>query len=1108
MKRARIIVNNPDELKNRFELEKNPSVKIKLLFLNFVAQSAFDFEKMCKLCGVAISTGYQLVRDWNETGYESVKEKDNKGGRPPKLSEEDLHKLKSYLEEKESWKTKEVKNLINERFGVDLSEDQVARILNQKLRVHISKNTQGDAIIINDLNDIITAWSPGAEKMFGWKAQEAIGKKALELIVPQDVSLERDLIIGTALKGRSITGIDTVRLYRDGTRINVSISVFPLRDTKQNIIGISYILRDITARKRAEEVLQREHDQLNIWVQELTSELSNVSKNLQAEIIGHKQANETVETTLKLWQDTFNAISDGVWILDREGHIILSNGVYERLLGINIEDVTGMHCHKIAHCSFGLNEECPLKRMLKTGTREYAECEDKGLDRWFQITVDPICNRSGEIISAVHIKSDITERKRAEEALLRMREELEIRVKERTAELARTNEALKTEIKERKEIEGTLRRSEEKFRNIVEQSVDGIVVTDEQGTIIEWNRGEERIIGVSRADTVGRPIWDIQFQMAPEEKKNPEQYERLKANMLELIKTGKSHLLNRLAETDIQFPDGMRRSVQVQVFPIKTDRGFMLGSISRDITERKRAEQERERLLNDISNQQQHAEKLANLLKKERDTLNIIMEYTETQLAYLDSRFNFIRVNSAYAKGSGFTRDGLLGSNLFQLFPNLENQGIFEKVRDTGEPVEFKAKPYEFQDQPWRGTTYLDWTLTPVKDQGGRIDRLVLSLTDVTERIRAEKAIEKALAYSESIVDTVPEPLLIVDKNLKVKMANRAFYQNFRVSIEDTREKSLFELGNGQWDIPELRMLLEDIIMKNNRIQNFEVDHDFPNIGRKTMLLNAREFYQDGAEMVLLSIEDITERKKIEEIRLENERLIFANKARSEFLAIMSHELRTPLTSIIGYSIILNEKTQGELNEKQDFYVQSVLKSSEHLLSLINSILDMAKIEAGKLEMIIEDVSVPDMINETFYLMKEIAANHNIVLENELDPALEIIKADRQKLKQILFNLLSNAVKFSKENGGIITMRTRRDGNVARISISDTGIGIMDEDIPRLFHKFEQLDSGISRKYEGTGLGLAITKQLVELHGGKIWVESRYGEGSTFLFTIPITGIY
>ncbi|MCZ7361853.1 MAG: ATP-binding protein [Candidatus Methanoperedens sp.] len=378
----------------------------------------------------------------------------------------------------------------------------------------------------------------------------------------------------------------------------------------------------------------------------------------------------------------------------------------------------------------------------------------------------------------------------------------------------------------------------------------------------------------------------------------------------------------------------------------------------------------------------------------------------------------------------------------------------------------------------------------------------------MTERIRAEKAIEKALAYSESIVDTVPEPLLIVDKNLKVKMANRAFYQNFRVSIEDTREKSLYELGNGQWDIPELRMLLEDIIMKNNRIQNFEVEHDFPNIGRKTMLLNAREFYQDGAEMVLLSIEDITERKKIEEIRLENERLIFANKARSEFLAIMSHELRTPLTSIIGYSIILNEKTQGELNEKQDFYVQSVLKSSEHLLSLINSILDMAKIEAGKLEMIIEDVSVPDMINETFYLMKEIAANHNIVIEKELDPALEIIKADRQKLKQILFNLLSNAVKFSKENGGIITIRTRRDGNVARISISDTGIGIMDEDIPRLFHKFEQLDSGISRKYEGTGLGLAITKQLVELHGGKIWVESRYGEGSTFLFTIPITGIY
>ncbi len=924
-----------------------------------------------------------MIREWNEKGYETVKDKENKGGRPPKLSDEELLALKRYLKEKESWKTKEVRGLINERFDVDLSEDQVARILKQKLRANFSVNPDNgaddkhsdfndnanDSIIINDLDDIVTSWSPGAEKMFGWTAVEAIGKKAAELIVPTEFSHEMDLITSTALAGRSIRGIDTVLMRSDRNRMNVSMAVFPLRDTRQNIIGLSYIIRDNTGHKRAEEVLLREHDKLNTWVQELTSELSSVSKTLRAEITGHEHAKETVKTTLRFWQDTFNAISDGVWILDREGHIILSNRVYERLLGRDEKDVTGLHCHKIAHCVSDFIEKCPFKRMLNTGTHEHEEYEDKERGLWFQITVDPIRDRSGAIISAVHIASDITERKRYEETLLRMQEELEIRVNERTTELARANQALQAQIAERLQIEEALRES------------------------------------------------------------------------------GK-----------------------------------------------------------DIRNQQQHTEKLAGLLKKERDILNIIMENTETQLAYLDSKFNFIRVNSAYARGSGFTKNGLSGRNHFQLFPNAENQAIFEQVIETGKPVEFKAKPFEFADQPWRGTTYLDLTLTPVKDSEGRVDRLVLSLADVTERIRNEQVIEKALAYAESIVDTVPEPLLILDMHLRVKTANHAFYRTFKVSIEDTRDKSLYELGDRQWDIPELRNLMEDIIPRNNSVLDFEVEHEFPGIGQKTMLLNARRFYQEGTQMILLSIEDITDRKKIEEMRLERESLIFANKARSEFLAIMGHELRTPLTSVIGYSIILKEMAHGKLNDKQQLYMENILKSSEHLLSLINSILDLAKIEAGKLEMMIEDVRVPDTIDETINLMKEKAAIRNIILEREFDPALEVIKADGQKLRQILFNLLSNAVKFSKDNGGIITIRTRKEDGFAKFSVSDRGIGIREEDVPRLFHKFEQLDSGTSRKYEGTGLGLAITKQLVELHGGKIRVESRYGEGSTFTFTLPMMG--
>jgi len=257
-----------------------------------------------------------------------------------------------------------------------------------------------------------------------------------------------------------------------------------------------------------------------------------------------------------------------------------------------------------------------------------------------------------------------------------------------------------------------------------------------------------------------------------------------------------------------------------------------------------------------------------------------------------------------------------------------------------------------------------------------------------------------------------------------------------------------------------------------------------------------------GAAIVIST--DITLRKKSEEIHIENERLAFANKAKSEFLANMSHELRTPLNSIIGFTELMRQKMAGDLNVKQERYVENVLNSSKFLLNLINDILDLSKVEAGKIELIIERMSVPVVISETMTLLKERASKNNVTLKKELDPELDFIDADKQRIKQILFNLLNNAIKFSKTEGGTVCVRTKMDGASARISVSDTGIGIKEEDMDRLFQTFEQLDSGITKNYGGTGLGLAISKKLVELQGGTIAVESRYGEGSTFTFTLPI----
>ena len=257
---------------------------------------------------------------------------------------------------------------------------------------------------------------------------------------------------------------------------------------------------------------------------------------------------------------------------------------------------------------------------------------------------------------------------------------------------------------------------------------------------------------------------------------------------------------------------------------------------------------------------------------------------------------------------------------------------------------------------------------------------------------------------------------------------------------------------------------------------------------------------QTFSDQAVIAIENV---RLFNEIQEKSRQLEIANRHKSEFLANMSHELRTPLNAIIGFSEVLDERYFGELNEKQGEYVKDIHSSGRHLLQLINDILDLSKIEAGRMELEVGDFDLPASLQNALTLVRERAQRHSIELGLKVDPALGTFRADERKFKQIMLNLLSNAVKFTPE-GGKVSVAAKLNGSAIEVSVSDTGVGIAPEDQAIVFEEFRQVGHDYTRKAEGTGLGLALTRRFVELHGGAITLASTPGKGSTFTFTLPI----
>jgi chemotaxis methyl-accepting protein methylase/signal transduction histidine kinase len=394
----------------------------------------------------------------------------------------------------------------------------------------------------------------------------------------------------------------------------------------------------------------------------------------------------------------------------------------------------------------------------------------------------------------------------------------------------------------------------------------------------------------------------------------------------------------------------------------------------------------------------------------------------------------------------------------------------------------------------------------PYRTMNDKIDGVIFTFNDVTQLKRSEESMQEARYYAEGIVETVREALLVLDSKLRVVSANRAFYRTFQVTPLDTQNRRIYEVGARQWDIPELRVLLENILVKNNEFNDFEVEQDFPNVGHRTMLLNARRISRGAnlTELILLSIEDFTARKRAEELLKSEEtlhqklteleqQLISSGRLVSigELTASMAHEFNNPLGIIMGFT----QDLMSEIDPSEPSYrsLQIIDEETRRCKKIIEELLQFAR--PGDADFCPTDVR--EVMEKTTKLLTNRFYKQNIEVITRIDDNLPRIHADSRQIEQVLVNLYLNAIDAMPQ-GGTLRVEGKKAPDGVSITVTDTGFGIEDNELAKIFQPFFT-----SKKRTGLGLGLPICERIIRNHGGNIEVASQAGRGTTFRVYLP-----
>jgi len=1003
-------------------------------------------------------------------------------------------------------------------FHIDATEhkkDEV-RFREQERRYRLIAENTSDLIAVTtfSLNPKYTYVSPSHERVMGYNPEELIGKSAFDLIHPKDRKKLKQIAKKYVVsKGKKIfTGKDEPVTENLEFRIKDKSGKWRYLESTADVVGNEFLFvsRDITERKKTEEKIRNAEED---------------------------------------WRNSFNSLEDSMLIIDREYNIenINKNGL--KLLGKSREEVIGKKCYQLFHGTEKPHEHCPFKTVLKTKKSSSTEqCEDT-LGRYFSIKSSPIFDESGEIIKFVDLIRDITEQKKAEKKfrilfetsrdsimtleppswkftsgnkatieLFNAKDEEEFTSKgpwdlspERQPDGQLSSEKAKKMIEKamnegsaffewthktmdgkefsttvlltRVEIEkgkpflqATVRditgqkKMREWYRILFNYSPDAIMLLSEDKEILSVNPSMARSLGVSADDLIGRNICDI----LPKDVDGKRTAIARKA-----LETGE------IQENEDERNGRFFHNIFVPIFTTDGNRNIQV--ISRDITVVKKSEM---------------------LLKESEEKFRIISSAAYDAIIMMDNDGNINYWNKAAEKMFGYNSKEVIGKNLHMVltpedFYTASKEG-FEKFRNTGKGAAV-GRTIELPALRKDGTEIMvDLSLSSVKIKGKW--NAIGIVRDITKR----KEIEKEIQLRDEAIKSAINGIAITDSLGNVIYVNDSFLKMWRYNqSEQVIGKPIVNF----WKINEnyrkiMNKLIDiggwtgELIGKRGDGSTFPVQ----------LSINFVKDETGKISNIFASFVDITEQKRAEEeikrkqekIERQNIQLRKLDKIKSNFLNITSHELRTPMSAIKGYAQMISKEALGKTTDEQQKALNVILRNIDRLDNLIRDILDVSRLESGTMKFLPEQTDIKEMISQVTETMQSFAETKKIQIKTTIQDDLPKLFVDPERIKQVIINITNNAIKFSPENS-TVHVRVKKDKkDKILFEIQDFGKGIPKNKQKKIFDTFYQVDSGMDRKFGGAGLGLAISRGIILSHGGKIWVDSKVGEGSTFKFTLPI----